>query len=360
MPGERSTPTSAVARSRPPTMKDVAEAAGVSKALVSMIFRDAPGPNAQTRERVLEAADSLGYRRNRTASVLARRRTKHLGLTMTVRSTFHAELVEDAQAAADDIGYEIVLSAVSRSHDERRAVETLLEYRCEALVLLGSELSPAELGRLADLVPVVVVGRRLRPGIADVVRTSERDGMRQVVDHLIELGHRAIAHVDGGPGRISADRRRGYEAAMRARGLQDQIRIVPGGADEAAGAAAAGPLAERAGDVSAITAFNDHCAAGVVDRLTRAGVEVPEAMSVVGYDDSPVSALASLDLTTVSQEPARQARLAVEAAVDRLDGGRSHTQEIVLNPSLVVRSSTGPTVAGAGRSRAGSRRSPRR
>ena len=212
-------------------MKDVAEAAGVSKALVSMIFRDAPGPNAQTRERVLAAAESIGYRRNRTASVLARRRTKHLGLTMVVRNTFHAELVEDAQAAADDIGYEIVLSAVSRTHDERRAVETLLEYRCEALVLLGSELPPAELARLAEIVPVVVVGRRLGPGIADVIRTSERDGMRQVVDHLVELGHRAIAHVDGGSGRISAERRRGYEAAMRARGLGDHIQVVPGGAD---------------------------------------------------------------------------------------------------------------------------------
>lgn len=349
MPGEGSSPRPAAVRSRPPTMKDVADHAGVSKALVSMIFRDAPGPSALTRERVLAAAESIGYRRNRTASVLARRRTKHLGLTMIVRNTFHAELVENAQAAADELGYEIVLSAVSRTHDERRAVETLLEYRCEALVLLGSELAPSELVRLADVVPLVVVGRRLRPGIADVIRTSERDGMRQVVDHLIELGHRAIAHVDGGPGRISADRRRGYEAAMRARGLHEHIRVVPGGDTEAGGAAAAGSFTARAQGASAITSFNDHCAAGVVDRLIRAGVDVPGAVSVVGYDNSAISQLARLDLTTVSQEPARQAQLAVQAAVDRLDGGRTETREVVLNPNLVVRSSTGPMLPGAGR-----------
>jgi DNA-binding LacI/PurR family transcriptional regulator len=327
---------------RPPTMKDVAETAGVSKALVSMIFRDVPGPNAQTRERVLAAAESIGYRRNRTASVLARRRTKHLGLTMVVRNTFHAELVEHAQAAADDIGYEIVLSAVGRTHDERRAVETLLEYRCEALLLLGSELPPAELARLGEIVPVVVVGRRLGPGIADVIRTSERDGMRQVVDHLAELGHYAIAHVDGGSGRISAERRRGYQTAMRARGLGDHIQVVTGGATESAGAAAIESLIGGAVTPSAVTTFNDHCAAGVLSGLAGARVNTPEQMSVVGYDNNPFSELATVDLTTVSQEPDRQAALAVQAAVDRLDGKPRPVRDIVLNPRLVVRGSTGP------------------
>jgi DNA-binding LacI/PurR family transcriptional regulator len=350
MSSDRSGDASAGALSRPPTMKDVAKTAGVSKALVSMIFRDAPGPNAQTRDRVLAAAESIGYRRNRTASVLARRRTKHLGLTMAVRNTFHAELVEDAQAAADDIGYEIVLSAVSRTHDERRAVETLLEYRCEALVLLGSELPPAELARLAEIVPVVVVGRRLGPGIADVIRTSERDGMRQVVDHLVALGHRAITHIDGGSGRISAERRRGYEAAMRAHGLDGHIQVVPGGATESAGALAIESLIGGVVTPSAVTAFNDHCAAGVVSGLARARVDTPGYLSVVGYDNSPVSRLAAVDLTSVSQEPDRQAVLAVQAAVDRLDGGPRPVKDVVLNPRLVVRGSTGPARRSGARS----------
>ena len=121
-----------------PTMADVAAAAGVSKALVSIVFRGAPGASQATRERVFRAAEQLGYRTNRTASLLKLHRTRHLGVTMNVRSAFHAELVEGIQEAADREGYQIVLSTITANHDERRAIETLLEFRCESLILLGS------------------------------------------------------------------------------------------------------------------------------------------------------------------------------------------------------------------------------
>ena len=325
---------------RRPTMRDVADSAGVSKALVSMIFRDVPGPNPQTRARVLAAADDIGYRRNRTASLLARRRSKHLGVTVLVRNSFHAEFVEDVQAAADEIGYEIVVSMVTRTHDERRAIETLLEFRCEALVLVGPQSPASELVALTALVPVVVVGRRMSPGPLDVIRIAETDGMQQVVDHLVELGHERIAHVDAGRGRISADRRRGYEKAMRAHGLQPHIRTVRGGATERDGALAAEAMLTSDRLPTAVAAFNDHCAVGVMDRLRRAGIAVPEAVSVVGFDNSPISQLGHLDLTTVSQEPQQQARLAVRAAVERLDGLRTTARDEILSPRLVVRGST--------------------
>ena len=225
--------------------------------------------------------------------------------------------------------------------------------------LLGSELPPAELSRLADLGPVVVVGRRLRPGIADVIRTSERDGMRQVVDHLIELGHRPSPTWTGGragsrPIVAVVTRRPCARGGCRTTSGTCRVVMTKPGEQQRPGRWPSEPA-----QPSAITAFNDHCAAGVADRLVRSRVDVPAA-SVVGYDDSPVSALASLDLTTVSQEPARQAQLAVQAAVDRLDGRRSHTQEVVLNPTLVVRSSTGSFIVAADRSPGRARRSPRR
>jgi DNA-binding LacI/PurR family transcriptional regulator len=325
---------------RPPTMKDVAAAAGVSKALVSMIFREAAGPNAQTRVRVLETAERLGYRRNRTASLLARRRGRHLGVAMSVHSAFHAELVDNVQAVADELGYEIVLGAVTRTHNEQRAVETLLEYRCEALLLLGPELPAAALHALAEQVPVVVIGRRMSRGPADVVRTADADGLRQVVDHLVALGHRRVVYVDSGSGRISADRRHGYESAMRRHGLAPHS--VHGGPTEADGAAAAAQILALDPRPTAVAAYNDHCAVGILDRLRRSGIEIPAMMSVVGFDDSPISRLAHLDLTTISQEPEEQARLAVRAAVDRLEGVRGEVRDTVLKPRLVVRGSTAP------------------
>jgi DNA-binding LacI/PurR family transcriptional regulator len=328
---------------RRPTMRDVADAAGVSKALVSMIFRDAPGPSPVTRARVLAVAQQIGYRTNRTASVLARRRSKHLGVMLIVRNAFHAEVVEDVQAAADDVGYEIVLSTVTRTHDERRAIETLLEYRCEALLLLGPESAAADLSTLSEQVPVVVVGRRMSPGRRlDVVRAADGQGLRQVVDHLVGLGHRRITHVDGGAGRIAADRRRGYEQAMRRHGLQEWITTVAGGKAEEDGMQAAELLLTADRLPTAVAAYNDHCAIGVLDRLVRAAVDVPGTVSLAGYDNSPIAQLAHLDLTSVSQEPQEQARLAVRAAVERLDGRRGTARDVVLPPRLMVRGSTAP------------------
>ncbi|GAB3966368.1 LacI family DNA-binding transcriptional regulator [Actinoallomurus acanthiterrae] len=321
-------------------MRDVAAKAGVSKALVSLVFRNAPGASAQTRARVLEAAAQLGYRHNRTASLLARRRTHLLGVTMTLSNTFHAELVEDLQAAADEFGYELALSTVTRTHDERRAIDTLLEFRCEGLVLIGAELPSPGLAALGGQLPVVVVGRRIASPELDAVRTADDQGVGQVVDHLAELGHRAIAHLDGGAGTIASDRRRGYRKAMHRNGLDEHLQIITGDYTEEAGMAAARTLLDGPELPTAVVAVNDRSAVGLLDSLARGGVHVPKVMSIAGYDDSPLSRLAHVNLTTVSQEPQNQARYAVEAMVERLDGGRTERRDVVLTPRLVVRGTT--------------------
>jgi DNA-binding LacI/PurR family transcriptional regulator len=323
-----------------PTMRDVAEAAGVSKALVSIIFRRAPGASEETRARVLAVADEIGYRANRTASLLASRRTKHLGVTMNVRNAFHAELVEGIQAAADEAGYEIVLSAVGARHDEARAVATLLEFRCESVILLGSDLPQEALEQLAATIPVILVGRRAALDNLDVVRTADGQGQSLLIDHLVELGHRSIAHVDGGPGLISADRRRGYRAAMRRHRLP--ATVVAGGSSENNGVGGADSLLRLAEFPTAVTVFNDHCALGVIGRLAARGIEVPGRISIAGFDNSPVAQFATVNLTTVSQEAPIQAAWAVRAAVQRLEEGRDTPQEWILTPSLLVRGTTAP------------------
>jgi DNA-binding LacI/PurR family transcriptional regulator len=158
---------------RRPTMRDVAEAAGVSRALVSIVFRGAPGASEQTRARVLEVADRLGFSPNRSASLLKLRRNRHLGVTMSVRSPFHAELVEDIQAAADAAGYEVVLSAVTAGRPEDRAVSTLLDFRCEALLLLGTGLDQPALAALAHRVPLALVGGARAPRTLEFERVEE-------------------------------------------------------------------------------------------------------------------------------------------------------------------------------------------
>jgi DNA-binding LacI/PurR family transcriptional regulator len=129
---------------------------------------------------------------------------------------------------------------------------------------------------------------------------------------------------------------------MRRLGLEDRATVVAGDHTEAAGARAAALLLAQPTRPTAVVASNDRCAVGLLDAVRRAGVAVPQSLSVVGYDDSTISRLAHVDLTTVNQDPRAQAEHAVAVAVERLDGERTTSREVVLTPRLVVRGSTAP------------------
>src|SRR5690349_1403278 len=192
---------------RRPTLADVAARAGVSIALVSIVMREAPGASAATRARVLAVADELGYRPDIRARLLRRSRSRLLGVVFGVQHAFHGDLVGGLYTAADRVGYELALSAVTPARDEQRAVASLLQDRCEALVLLGPQSPAGYLAGLAARLPVVVVARSVRDRAVDVVRTDDAEGLGQAVDHLVGLGHERIAHIDGGRAPGAAERR---------------------------------------------------------------------------------------------------------------------------------------------------------
>jgi LacI family transcriptional regulator len=321
-------------------MQDIADKIGVSKALVSLVFRRAPGPSDETRARVFAAADELGYRVNRTAALMTARRSHLIGVMTDIRSSFHAEMVEDIVEAADRAGYEVVLGAVTPTHGEQKVIDTLLDFRCEGVILLGPELASDALTIIGEKLPTVVVGRRVATSSLDVVRAADTRGIGLVVDHLAGLGHRRIVHVTGGSGSIAADRRNGYIRAMRRRGLDDHTVVIEADFTENAGVDAAKDLLAAGNLPSAVVCANDRSAVGVLDALRRAGVDVPGEVSITGYDDSMLARLGHIDLTSVSQAPREQANHAVDAVVARLDGGRTEPVSSVLVPQLVVRGTT--------------------
>lgn len=331
-----------------PRLADVAAQAGVSSGLVSLVLRNQPGPSEPTRAKVLQVAQQLGYRADRTASLLARRRSRHLGVLMDVRNTFHADLVAELDAAATKAGYDLLLSTVTPSRDTSRAVDVLLDFRCEALILLGPDDPAGWLNALGRQLPAVVIGRRIPVAAVDgtqavdVVRAADDQGVAEAVNHLADLGHRDITFIDGGRGTIASDRRRGYRQAMRRHGLSGQARLIPGDHTEEAGIRAAATLLAGRNWPTAVIASNDRCAVGLIDALLRLGLRVPDALSVVGYDDSMLARLAHVDLTTVSQDARQQAEHAVALVAERLEGGRTAAREIVLTPTLVVRGTTAP------------------
>lgn len=337
---------------RRPTLADVAERAGVSRALVSIVMRGAPGASEQTRERVKCAADELGYRPDPRARRLRQHHSNLLGLTFTAGQEFHADLVDGVYVAAEDLGYDVVLSAVTPHRDEARAVRTLVDDRCEGLILIGPGQRAGRLVDLAAQVPLVVLARRVR-GV-DAVRSDDVAGARLGVEHLLGLGHRRIVFLDGGGVPGGAERLRGYRRAMQRAGLPELVR--PGGLTEREGAAAASAMIASGELPDAVFAFNDRCALGVLDVFIRSGIAVPQDVSVLGCDDSALAGLAHVSLSTVRQDAPGLAAAAVQHVVGRLEvddtrpaggadtraagGDGTRVVDLVREPTLVVRRTT--------------------
>lgn len=323
-------------------MADVAARAGVSRTLVSFVLDGKPGASDETRRRVLAVADELGYRPDTAARLLARGRSRTLGVLVDVRQLHEAEMVTAAYPAAERLGYEVLLTANLPDRAESGPIEALLSHRCGSLILLGPTSDDEYLRKLADRVPVVVVGRRLDHTSARLatVRTNDAKGIRDAVAYLVELGHRDIHHVDGGKDPGSPDRRKAYRAAMRRHGLADRAKVIPGAHDEAAGAEAGRTILSERRRPTAVLAGNDRCALGLLDAFTRAGVDVPGDISLIGYDDSRLSDNPRIDLTTVHQDAAALAQHAVRIAVAMMEGRDGAVTDVVLEPTLVVRGTT--------------------
>jgi DNA-binding LacI/PurR family transcriptional regulator len=182
----------------------------------------------------------------------------------------------------------------------------------------------------------------VRHRAVDVIRTDEAAGIGQAVDHLVAVGHTRIAHIDGGRAPGAAERRRGYSEALQRHGLADAALILPGGLTEDDGATAARALLDTHARPTAVTVFNDRSATGVLDVLRRAGIDVPGDMSVVGFDDSRLASLSHIALTTVAQDTQQLTSLAIARVAARLDGSAISEREVVIQPSLITRSTTAP------------------
>lgn len=325
-------------RARSVTQADVAARAGVSQALVSIVFRNTPGASPETRARVLQAAEELSYRPDNRARLLAGNRSRAIGVSFLMGHEFHAGLVEHLYDEAKAHGYELLLGGVTRTHTESAAVRSLMGFRCEALIMLAPRFSARELEEMAAHEPVIAVSRTVRSKQIDVVRIDEIAGARLATQTLIDLGHRDITHVHGATSISASERRAGYKAAMRAAGLQDHIDLVAGGLVDEDGERAAQAIIERAKFPTAIVAFNDHCAAGVLAAVRAEGLHVPDDMSIIGFDNAGIANLATVRLTTISQDAPALARLAMQRAVARINGDAP--AEIVIDPSLVQRDTT--------------------
>lgn len=325
---------------RRPTLMDVAHAAGVSRALVSIVMRGAPGAAESTRQKVFQAASELGYRPDSRARLLRSSRTKLIGLSFSSSEPFHAEIVDAAYSQANSRGYEIALSAVANGRTETRAIESLLDLGSEALIMISPTLSGEELDRYSGQVPVVSLLRNDVGELVDSVSSDDYAGIRLGVEHLASLGHSKIVHVDGGTAVSAQERSEAFRSEMCARGLEP--RVIPGGPGEEDGLRAVQSLRDNL--PTAVVAFNDRSALGLIEGFRANGLKVPSDVSVLGYDDSQLARLSFMQLSSVSQDAPLLAAAAVDRAVDRIEGTLPPAH-VVRTPHLVIRKTSAPPPA---------------
>lgn len=322
-----------------PTMKMIADELGISRQLVSIVMREQPGASDETRQRVKETARAMGYFPDASAQALRGKRTRRLGIIFSMREQFEVDMVERLFVYAKQKNFTLVLAPLTEQRTEQDAVVDLLSQRVEGLGILSANGSGTRFSALPQGLPAVTL---MGPtaGVCDF-RADDTAGIRLLVDHLVELGHRDILHVSGGVHPNGERRLQGFTEAMAVHGLTP--RIVEGSMKETGGATATEEV--LAGKLpTAIIAANDRCARGVIGTLRMAGVRVPEEVSVAGYDNSSISRLPYLEMTSIDYGIDELTERALEELIRQADAGALNTAEATFlqAPTLVARASTAP------------------
>jgi LacI family transcriptional regulator len=311
----------------------------VSVATVSRSFTVPDSVATATRARVLAVAAELHYEPNRAARGLITGQTGNVGVIVPDLGNpyFHAVL-KGAQACARRADYAVFVADGQESATEEEALINAMRKQVDGIVLCSSRLPTTKLAALDNAPTVVLLNRRV-PGRASVVVDSA-DGMKQAVRHLADLGHRRCVFVSG-PRRSwsNQQRQQGLRAAARAHGI-DYAILGPVAPQFESGAETAEQVLETG--ATAVLAYNDLVAVGILSRLAELGVTVPEQVSVVGFDDIPLAAMVIPPLTTVSLPTTRAGEAAVEVLFERLQSrGSVQPTALKLPATLIVRGTTG-------------------
>ena len=325
-------------QTRRPTLYDVATQAGVSPSLVSLFLKDPGKISEKRRDAVQKAIHDLGYRPSRAATTLASNRTKSIGLVIDdYRNLWFVDLLRGMESVLSDLGYQVML-ADSRPGENRikEATDGLLAMHVDALVLAAE---PSESMLTRTWVPTVVAGwRKGIPTGADLITNDDDRGGSMAADHLLGLGHSRIGHLSGSDG-ASAHRRAGYLRALKAAGVEVVISKSAGTSEED-GYGSACWLLDHHPDTTAIFAANDTMALGAFAAIKARGLSVPDDISVIGYDNSPLAKSRFLDLTSIDN---RSDLVGVDAArrlLARIEDPTLEPERKLIEPTLVLRGTT--------------------
>jgi len=329
-----------------PTIQDVAKKAGVAPMTVSRVINQSGYVSAEVRARVLAVVEELGYMPNTLARSLRIRRTHTLALILTdITNPFFTTLARGVEDAASKAGYTVLFGNTDESEEkEKHYLETILQKRVDGILLVpagGSALSVERI--LQHRTPLVLLDRHVTGEAVDVVRSDSEDGAYRLTRLLLDLGHRQISLLNGPPSvSTAADRAAGFCRAMRESGV-----IAPevhyGVFTQDSGYAMSHQALIQQPRPTALIAANNFLAIGALKAIRDAGLEVPDEIAMVAFDDLPAAMVVDPFLTAAVQPAYEMGCRAAELLLRRLEGSETGpAQEILLPVELVVRDSSGP------------------
>ncbi|WP_113701574.1 LacI family DNA-binding transcriptional regulator [Nonomuraea lactucae] len=341
-------PATPLSRARRPTIKDVAEKAGVSRSTVSRALTGRGYAADEVRERVRRAAAELGYVPDAMARTLKQQVSRSVGVIVSdLRNSFYAELAAGASAAARERGYTMVLADTSLSTDaEIEAAEAFVALRVAGVIVTPN--SPSVSTYLGEHgIPVVEVDRQFAAGSTDGVVVGNRVGAREATAHLLELGHRRIAlFIDETNWTTGHERYEGYSEALAASGgAVEPALVVSSGWDVAGSHQRALDMLREPDRPTAVFAANNVLAEGVWRAVAELGLRVPGDVSLVAFDDAPWMSMVSPAVTAVAQDTLSLGAAAVRRLHERIERPDGESVTSVLGVRLMVRGSTGPCPA---------------
>jgi len=333
------------------SIKDIARAANVSHSTVSRALSDSPLVSVETKSRIQRLAQEMGYSPDAQARSLVIGRTRTVGIVVTtITDPFIAEIVQSVESTAHDCGYSVILAS-SRSKPEREvaAVEMLRSKRVDGVIVTSSRVGALYQSYLDRLgVPVVLINshRAQRGAYIFSVSVDNRHGAYLATEHLLGLGHRRVAYVGGAVDHSDDEERHaGYRQALLDAGLgYDPALFVPGTGRAASGKRALSILRGLSVPPTAIFCYNDMTAIGLLQAARDAGLEVPQDVALVGFDDIPFASYVCPSLTTISQpmdEMGQKAMRMVLRLIGDEQAGDKAVTNVVVRGRLVVRESSG-------------------
>lgn len=330
----------------PITLEDVSQATGFSVPTVSRVLSNSTYPvSARTRQRILETAQSLGYRPNLSARGLRTERTNTVGILIDdIMSTFAPPIVRGIQDYLNDYGIScLVMNSDWRPDLESIAIESLLSRSVDGIIFAEYSHLVVHDALIRSQKPHLFVHRLFGKSVQNSIIPDDYYGASLAMRHLLGLGHRRIAYISG-PIKWHSNQRRfeAYRDELMHNGVAfDQTLVQTGDWDADSGYDGASQLLDLPVRPSAIFAANDAMALGAIYRLQDAGLSVPDDVAIVGYDNLDFTRLVKPKLTSVSMPVYEMGKIAAERLLTQINGGPGQTDEILVKGQLYVRESCG-------------------